>query len=417
MPLVADNLDIRDLNRCTQYCGITDTFDRPDQSDWGTSSGGLPWTPDSGGSSWVAGKSGYIGLPYSGWISYKEIAYPIALPMVFRYDVEILPPPGPGSPYGVDATEAGFHFTGAGGSGNANVLAGNIYPDQTVIEISCVTGGNYLNVSQPITASVGEMVHVEAAFDGTTLTASAKGVTVSGVFTTPATAIDGFYIGGGGPNTGSSATVTAHVDNIDVPGLNRCADPNHPCYQDCTGTPGVTDTFNRANTAIGGGGLGLSDVGIMWSGTPGANAWIIDNEAELGNGNSGSLSTLMFPSPLPLPFSATIQRTAAVSGVDQGQIGVREGSWGYDFKWEESGGSITLLEIDAYIGDNSGSGFDNTGWAISGYPFTVSVEVSGPTPGNPYGLATVVVDGHTYSWPNQGINNVTSFSLGSPGGG
>lgn len=240
--MIIDNLDIRGVNRCTNYCAATDSFNRPDMTGGlGVSDIGIAWGPAGGGGT-IGITSGRL-TQSDGTGSYNDISLPVTMEIPIHATFEIWP---------VDTTFT-IITTLVCGDVTAIVQYRQWEGDGTLgdIVISLSDGTNYItNTTSSIVMFSGMSGVVTIDLTSDTLTTSIAygygGGSVS-LFVTTAGADPG-------PIAPITEAATNWAWNIDAPygtvgidnlsvGLGNCVDPNHPCYQDCSGS--FHDDFNR----------------------------------------------------------------------------------------------------------------------------------------------------------------------------
>ena len=258
--MIIDNLDIRDLNRCTNYCKATDSFNRPDMTQsLGVSDIGIAWIPAGGGGNFGI-TSGRL-TQFDGDGGYNAMGLPVLMEIPIHATFEIWP---------VDTTFT-IITTLVCGDVTAIVQYRQWEGDGTLgdIVISLSDGTNFItaNTASIVVASgMSAVVTIDLTAD--TLTTSigyGYGNSGSSVFVTTAGASPGPIA----PITEAATNWawnidapygTVGIDNLNV-GAGNCADPNHPCYQECAGSSAPTDTFTRTVAH----GWGVSDSGNVWA--------------------------------------------------------------------------------------------------------------------------------------------------------
>ena len=227
-------------NPCTVPCGITDTFDRPDQAGMGMADCGLLWSSDAGCS--IVSDQLVMDLFFG-----PEPQLNGDLPFPVSGSFEVV------SAYGTDVIPEDIYgellFPGSGGM-NWDYNQG----DTNTFRLFVTDGASSVTIVTPVAAPpqsllpapfsiVIDSTHVSVDFAGTTLTALYSAGTPSPL--TPPTGAHNFQFGMVGTSVGDGI-----IDNLDIVGLNRC-----------THTGGCqVDAFSRSVPD----GLGVSDFGTTW---------------------------------------------------------------------------------------------------------------------------------------------------------
>jgi hypothetical protein len=237
-----DDLNIRGLNRCAGYC-VTDSFNRSD-GPVGTADCGIAWETSAylynGQMIGSGGDGGAV-----------QAMLPGSIPFPVHAVIDIVECP---DYLRVETTTA---------SGLATVTLEYEYDISAWrLRVSLSDGTNEATGYVGMDPHPTGILTINLTNDSLTASLAGHTATVSVSESTPGTlatitsATDWFM------EWGASTPYTGRFDNLNIASLNRCGDPNHPCYRDCTVlTPVFTDTFQRSVT----GSFGTADTGQAWT--------------------------------------------------------------------------------------------------------------------------------------------------------
>lgn len=259
-------------------CGVTDAFDRVLDVGWGTSDAGLVWEDSgSGGGSSVDG----VGHLWVSSQSYPNQAYQYETltgdfthgTMTFNLTVI-----GEGAPTGTASQSVWWWLIGPGympSFGYRREAGGDVLylttSDQAPVYAAStpfhlVVGTKY-HVNWQVEPGVAQRLKVWTGSDEPTewtLVDDVSGVVTSSTYATWQIGCGNF---GGGSGNSTNGEISVEVDNLDIPGVNRCSAIQF-------------DDFNR----VVANGWGLATNGVPWSISNGpANAFSVD-------GNTGYIT-------------------------------------------------------------------------------------------------------------------------------
>ena len=322
--MIYDNLDIRGLNRCSQYCqrgSVIDTFTRPDGPLVGTmADSGQVWEYTGSSDNTGVGGGQWFGGGGDGNVGESLLKVDFgALSVTGSVDVV-----GLGDDAGNFEISIGINDTSGDG--------GPLYPsytahfrvyrdsfDAVTIYAYYATGGG--SITSSIDAAIGSPsfpTTLSFSIVPTSISMTYSGETITLPYPYPDAASHFWWVTMTGTGTGGSMV----ADNLHVDGSDPCADPNHPCYQDCSGSSAPTDTFTRTVAS----GWGMSDSGNEWT-AYGSNSFSVDGSRGVtgsGNGGDGNVGneTLTFPTvpltdiSIDMDGTVTFLGTLSIGGYD-----------------------------------------------------------------------------------------------------